>query len=49
MLIGAAFLGVLTYFGFSPMHVFIALPIALALISLALRMPAEKTTPTSTA
>ena len=42
MLIGAAFLGVLTYFGFSPMQVFVALPIALALISLALRMPSDK-------
>ncbi len=47
MLIGAAFLGALTYFGFSPMHVFIALPIALALTSLALRMPADKPVPTS--
>jgi len=48
MLIGAGFLGVLTKFGFSSLQVFLALPVALALISLALRMPAEKTDPAST-
>ena len=42
MLVGAGFLGGLTYFGFSPMQVFIALPVALALVSLALRMPSDK-------
>ena len=47
MLIGAGFLGLLTHLNFSPMHVFIILPVVLGLISLALRMPAEKTTPAS--
>ena len=42
MLFGAGFLGVLTKFGFSSLQVFLALPVALALISVALRVPAEK-------
>lgn len=42
MLAGAGFLSALTAFNFSPLHVFLALPAALALISLALRMPSEK-------
>lgn len=45
MLIGAAFLGGLTHFGFSPMQVFLALPVALGLIALALRMPAGQPAP----
>jgi LPLT family lysophospholipid transporter-like MFS transporter len=49
MLIGAGFLGALTYLRISPMHVFIALPVALALISLFLRMPADKPAPTPSA
>ena len=44
MLLGAGFLGLLTHFGASPMQVFLALPAALALISLALRMPSGATT-----
>lgn len=44
MLVGAAFLGVLTHFGFTPAQVFIALPIALGLIALALRMPSNPPT-----
>ncbi len=42
MLIGAGFLQMLTQFGFSSLQIFLALPVALALISLALRMPTEK-------
>lgn len=39
MLVGAAFLAALTGFGLTPMGIFIALPVALALLSLALAMP----------
>lgn len=39
MLAGAAFLAALTGFGLTPMGIFIALPIALVLLSLALAMP----------
>ena len=42
MLLGAGFLGVLTKFGATPLQVFIALPVALGVISLALRMPSLK-------
>lgn len=48
MLIGAGFLGVMTLLGLTPLQIFLALPVALALISLALRMPADKSTPTPT-
>lgn len=48
MLAGTGFLWVLTKSGFSSLQVFLALPVALALISLALRMPSEKTTPPPT-
>ena len=42
MLIGAGFLALLTRFNFNPLQVFLTLPVALALISLTLRMPPEK-------
>jgi LPLT family lysophospholipid transporter-like MFS transporter len=40
MLAGAGFLAVLTRFAFTPMQIFLALPVALALLSLALRVSA---------
>ena len=45
MLIGAGFLGALTHFNFDPMQVFLALPVALALAALALRMPSGQSAP----
>ncbi|MCC6352883.1 MAG: MFS transporter [Verrucomicrobiae bacterium] len=39
MLVGAGFLAALTQFGLSPTAIFVALPAALALLSLGLRMP----------
>jgi len=47
MLGGAGFLGVLSQCGFSPLQVFLALPVALALISLALRMPSVNPRPSA--
>ena len=47
MLIGAGFLGLLTHLNFSPMQIFIILPVVLGLTSLALRMPADKSAPPS--
>jgi LPLT family lysophospholipid transporter-like MFS transporter len=47
MLVGAGFLGVLSSCGFSPLQVFLALPVALAFISLALRMPARNSRPSA--
>jgi len=47
MLVGAGFLGVMTLLGLTPLQIFLALPVALALISFALRVPAEKTSSTS--
>jgi len=44
MLCGAGFLGALTHFNFTPAQVFLALPVALAVIALALRMPALRPT-----
>ena len=45
MLVGAAFLALLSAFEFKPTQVFIALPVVLGLIALALRMPSNRPTP----
>ncbi len=49
MLIGAGFLGIMTLLGLTPLQIFLALPVALALIALALRMPSDKPSPTPAA